>query len=274
MISYKTIVVDSDKTGQRYWKDIITYRELLGFLIWRDVLIRYKQTAIGISWVLIKPIITMVVFTVFFGKIVKVPTDGIPYPILVAIGTLPWQYFSSAIVEISNSLLNSSNLISKVFFPKIFIPFSSATVCFIDFLISFSILIVLIIYYNIGLTYNIIYLPFMCLLMFFSAFGLGLFFSAINVKFRDFKFVVPFIAQLSLYISPVGYNSAIIPPNLKIIYNLNPLVGIIEGFRWIIIPKNDFPIDSVLISIVMISVTTFLGFIYFRKRDTHFADYI
>jgi lipopolysaccharide transport system permease protein len=268
------LIINSNSKNGRYWRDIFAYRELLNFFIWRDLLIRYKQTVIGVSWILIRPIITMIIFTILFGNVVKLPSEGIPYPILVAIGTLPWQFFSNALTDVSNSLINSSSLIGKVYFPKIFIPFSSATVCLIDFLVSLLLLVSLMIFYKVAFSYNLLLIPLLIFLMFFNAFGLGLLFSALNVKFRDFKYIVPFIAQLSLYISPVGYSSTIIPEKYKLIYSLNPLVGIIEGFRWTIVVNKPFPIVELTSSLVIIFIITLFGFMYYKRTESNFADII
>ena len=229
------LVIEAGRTEKQYWKDLWRYRELFYFLAWRDILVRYKQTAIGIAWALIRPFLTMVVFTVVFGQLAKLPDQGVPYPILVFAGMLPWQFFSNALSECSNSLVGNANLISKVYFPRLIVPTSAVIVSFVDFLISGMILLGLMAYYNFLPDWRILTLPFFVLIAFAASMGVGLWMAALTVQYRDFRFVVPFIIQFGLYISPVGFSSSIVPSQWRLLYSINPTVGVIDGFRWAIL---------------------------------------
>src|SRR4030042_3766947 len=229
------LVIEAGKTEGQYWKDIWHYRELFYFLAWRDILVRYKQTVIGMAWSLIRPLLTMVVFTIIFGKLAKLPSGGVPYPILVFAAMLPWQFFSNSLSESSNSLIANANLLSKIYFPRIIMPTSSVIVGLVDFLISSVILALLMIWYKFIPDWRIVTLPFFLMLALFASLGFGLWIAALNVKYRDFRYIVPFIVQFGLYISPVGFSSSIVPDKWRILYSLNPMVGVIDGFRWAIL---------------------------------------
>jgi lipopolysaccharide transport system permease protein len=271
----KEITIEAGKTEQQYWKDLWAYRELFYFLAWRDILVRYKQTAIGVIWALLRPFLTMIVFTIVFGKIANLPSDGAPYPILVFAALLPWQFFSNAFSESSNSLIANSNLISKVYFPRLVIPTSSVIVCFIDFLISGTILSGLMVFYNYWPTWRIVTLPIFILIAFTASMGMGLWIAAMNVKFRDFRYVVPFIVQLGLYISPVGFSSAVIPDKWRLLYSLNPMVGVIDGFRWAILGENTtLYLPGFGLSIALVILTFIYSLIFFRRTERTFADII
>jgi lipopolysaccharide transport system permease protein len=269
------LVIEAGRTEHQYWKDIWHYRELFYFLAWRDILVRYKQTAIGIVWALIRPLLTMVVFTVVFGKIAKLPSDGVPYPILVFAAMLPWQFFANALSECSNSLLSNSNLISKVYFPRLIVPASAVIVSFVDFLISGIILLALMVWYNFIPNWRIITLPLFIVIAFAAAIGGGLWFAALNVQYRDFRYIVPFIVQFGLYVSPVGFSSTVVPEKWRFLYSLNPMVGVIDGFRWAILGGDtSLYWSGFLLSIAIVFFLVISGVWYFRKMERIFADVI
>jgi len=276
MMNNFDIEIVPGKGIKQYWYDLWRYRELFYFLAWRDILVRYKQTVIGIAWSIIRPILTMIVFTIIFGKLAKFPSEGVPYAILVYTATLPWELFSSALIESSNSLIFNANLLSKVYFPRLIVPVSSVMVSVVDFFISFGILIILMIWYQ--FTPNLskmIILPFFLFLAFVTSIGFGLWFAALNVKYRDFRYIVPFIVHFGLYISPVGFSSNIVPEKWRLIYSLNPMVGVIDGFRWAILGNNThFYLPGFLLSNVLILFVFLSGIIYFRRTERTFADII
>jgi lipopolysaccharide transport system permease protein len=269
------LVIEAGRAEHQYWKDLWKYRELFYFLAWRDILVRYKQTVIGVAWALIRPFLTMVVFTVVFGSLAKLPSESVPYPILVFAAMLPWQFFSSALSECSNSLITNANLLSKVYFPRLIVPTSAVIVSFVDFLISGVILIGLMAWYDFIPTWRILTLPIFVLIAFAAAMGVGLWLAALNVEYRDFRYIVPFIAQFGLYISPVGFSSNIVPPQWRLIYSLNPMVGVIDGFRWAILGKEAFIyFPGFLLSIALVFLMLVTGVSYFRKVERTFADVI
>lgn len=276
------IIIEPGTENSNYWKDLWNYRGLFYFLAWRDILVRYKQTVIGVLWSVLRPLITIVVFTIVFNKLGNFPSDsGVPYAIMVCAGMLPWQFFSSAFSESANSLIANSNLLTKVYFPRLIVPASTVIVSFIDFLISFLILIGLFFYYHFIPDWRILFLPLFLLLATITAMGFGLFIAALNVKYRDFRYVIPFIVQFGLYISPVGfssniiYNHANIPQFLKYVYALNPMVGVIDGFRWCILGGNTpLHLPEFLASISISVLFLFIGIWYFRRMEKSFADVI
>ena len=269
------IIVEAGKSGINYWKDLWRYRELFYFLAWRDILVRYKQTVIGIAWSVIRPVLAMIVFTIIFGKIAKLPSGDIPYPILVFTALLPWQFFASAVQEGGNSLVVNASMVSKIYFPRMLIPSSSIIVALVDFLISFIILGVLMAWYKFVPSWRIIFVPAFLFLAILVAFGVILLLSALNVRYRDFKIVLPFIVQFGLYVSPVGFSSDVIPEKWRFIYSMNPMVGVIDGFRWAIIGENvSFYIPGFILSIVLAIVLLIIGILYFRKTERTFADRI
>jgi len=269
------LIIEAGRTDRQYWSDLWRYRELFYFLAWRDILVRYKQTIIGVAWALIRPLLTMVVFTVIFGKIAKLPSNDIPYPILVFAAMLPWQFFANALSECSNSLIGNANLVSKVYFPRLIVPASSVVVSFIDFLISSSILVALMIWYKFVPNWGILMLPFLIMLAFAAALGGGLWFAALNIKYRDFRFIVPFVVQFGLYVSPVGFSSALVPDKWRLLYSLNPMVGVIDGFRWAILgQETSFYMSGFVLSIGIVFILLFSGIWYFRKTERSFADII
>lgn len=273
-MSSEQLVLEAGKTEKQYFKDIWHYRELFYFLAWRDILVRYKQTVIGVLWAVIRPLITMLVFSVVFGKIAKLPSEGIPYPLLVFSAMLPWQFFSSALIDSSNSLIMNSNMISKVYFPRLVMPTSAVIVSFADFMISFSILVVVMAWYRFVPGIQILLLPLFIIIAFIAALGAGLWLCALTVKYRDFRYIVPFIVQLGLYISPVGFSSSVVPQNYRLLYSLNPMVGVIDGFRWAILGNADIYMPGFILSLSIVCITFFSGIWYFRKTEKTFADVI
>ncbi len=274
-LDQKELIIEAGRTEAQYWRDLYRYRELFYFLSWRDILVRYKQTVIGIAWAVLRPFLTMVVFTIVFGKLAKLPSEGAPYPILVFSAVLPWQLFANSLSEASSSLINNANLISKIYFPRLIIPASSVITSFVDFLISGTILILLMIWYQFLPGWRILTLPFFILIAFAASMGCGLWLTALNVKYRDFRYIVPFIVQFGLFISPVGFTSSIVPEKWRLLYSINPMVGVIDGFRWAIIGGETlihWPGFFVSLSLVAILLVT--GVRYFRKTEKTFADVI
>jgi len=274
-MSNRELIIEAGRTERLYWKDLWNYRELFYFLAWRDILVRYKQTVIGIIWALIRPFLIMVVFTVVFGKLAKLPSEGVPYPILVFAAMLPWQFFANAFSESSNSLIGNANLISKIYFPRLVIPTSSVIVSFVDFLISGIILIVLMFWYNFWPSWRFIALPALIVIAFATAMGAGLWIAALNVKYRDFRYIVPFIVQFGLYISPVGFSSSVVPEQYRLLYSINPMVGVIDGFRWAILGSDvSFYLPGFILSIGIVALLLTGGIWFFRKTERTFADII
>jgi lipopolysaccharide transport system permease protein len=271
----QTLVIEAGRTEKHYWLDLWRYRELFYFLAWRDILVRYKQTVIGVAWALIRPFLTMVVFTLVFGKLAKLPSEGVPYPILVFAAMLPWQFFSNALSEASNSLVGNANLISKVYFPRLIMPTSSVITSFADFLISGIILVGLMIWYQFMTGWRVFYLPLFIVIAFAAAMGAGLWLAALNVKYRDFRYIVPFIVQFGLYMSPVGFSSTVVPGKWRLLYSLNPMVGVIDGFRWAILGgESRIYLHGFVLSMVIVGTLLITGILYFRKTEKSFADVI
>ncbi len=269
------LIIEPGRIEKNYWSDLWRYRELFYILAWRDFKVRYKQTVIGVAWSVLRPLLTMVVIVVVFSKLAKLPTEGnAPYAIMALAGLLPWQFFSNALSESSNSLISNTNLFTKVYFPRILIPASSIVLGFVDFLITFAMLLAIMIPYHFVPSMNMIFLPFFFILTFLASFGFGLLMSTLNLKYRDFRFIVPFVVQFGMYISPVAFSSAIVPQKYQLLYSLNPMVGVIDGFRWCII-GGEVPLNltSLLISTVVIIGFTMLGIRYFRKTEKMLADY-
>ena len=269
------LIITPKNTEKNYWHDLLKYKDLFIILTWRDLKVRYKQTVLGVLWSIIKPLISMIVFTVVFGKIANLPTgNNAPYAIMVYAGMLPWYFFSNSLTECANSLVSNQQLISKVYFPRIIIPASTFLTGLVDFLISFGILIGLMIYYKFSPTINIIFIPVFLFIAFLTAFGAGLLLTALNVKFRDFRYIIPFIIQFGLYASPVGFSSTVVPEKWRTLYSLNPMVGVIDGFRWCILGEKNLNLTSVIISLVLTLTLLFLAIKYFRKVEKTFADHI
>jgi len=270
------IIITPEKSIQHLYRELWEYRDLFYFLAWRDFKVRYKQTAIGAAWALVRPLLTMIIFTVVFGKIAKLPSEGeAPYAIMVFAAMLPWYFFATTLGESSNSVVSNSAMISKVYFPRIIVPTASLFVNLIDFFISFVILMVLMIWYQFLPTINILLLPLFLLQAGIAALGLGYLIAALNVKYRDFRYVVPFIVQMGLYISPVGFSSKIIPEEWRLLYSFNPMVGVIDGFRWMILGnKTVLYLPGFFLSIGISLLLFIVGFKYFTKTERQFADTI
>ena len=270
------LVLGPGRTEKNYWSDLWRYRELFIILAWRDISVRYKQTIIGVLWAILRPFLTMVVFTVIFGRVAKLPSDGnAPYALLVFAAMLPWSLFSTSLGEASNSLISNANLISKVYFPRLIIPVATVVTAFVDFIISFVILLGMMIYYQFPPGWNILLLPLFIILALLASLGPGLWITAINVKYRDFRYVIPFITQFGLYVSPVGFSSNIIPEQWRLLYSINPMVGVIDGFRWCILGGVS-PIywPGFAISLSIVAFFLWLGISSFRKMEKTFADLI
>jgi len=265
--------IEPSQSIKHYWSDVWHYKELFGFLAWRDILVRYKQTVVGVAWSLIQPLFTMVVFTIVFGKIAKLPSGSVPYPILVFAALLPWQLFANSLGESSQSIVANGPLVSKVYFPRIIIPASSVIVACVDFIVSFLILLALMFFYEFVPTLKILTVPLFLTLGMMLSFGGGLLISAMNVKYRDFRYVVPFIVQMGLYMSPVGFNSTVISEKWRLIYSLNPMVGVIDGFRWAVLGA-EFYWPGFLLSVLISIAVYYFGFKFFCKAERSFADFI
>jgi len=255
-------------------RDLWEYRELLYFLTWRDIKIRYKQTAFGIAWVVIQPLVAMVIFTIVFGQLAKLPSNGYPYSIFTFTALLPWTLFSGALQRSTASLVSSSNLISKVYFPRLIIPMSATLAPVVDFAISFLILLVMMVYFRIFPNLAILTLPFFILMALATALGVGLWFSALNVRYRDIQFVIPFLIQVWLYASPVAYSSTLVPEKWRWLYNLNPMAGVIEGFRWALLGDASAIGPWILVSFVIVILILGSGLFYFRRVEKGFADVV
>lgn len=251
------------------------YRELFWFLALRDILIKYKQTVIGIAWAVIQPILMMIVFTVIFGKVAKLPSAGIPYPILTFVALLPWQFFADTLAHTSQSVVNNAGMVSKIYFPRLIIPAGTMISGMVNFFISFVILIGLMVWYHVVPSATVLFLPLFFLVAAFASFGAGLWLSALNVKYRDVKYVVPFILQIGMYVSPVGFLSSIVPGKYIFVYSLNPMVGVIDGFRWCLLGGKVIPYwPGVWLSVVTVVVLLVTGVYYFRNMERTFADVI
>ena len=255
-------------------KAVYRYRELLYFLVWRDVLVRYKQAAIGVAWVVLQPLLTMVVFTIIFGQFAKLPSDGLPYPIFSFTALLPWNYFAQAISRSGISLVSNANLISKIYFPRLIVPISGALGPLVDFAISFIILLGMMAWYGIAPTWGVLALPFLTLLAVVTAVAVSLYLSALNVKYRDVGHAIPFLVQFWMYASPVVYSVSIIPPKWRLLYSLNPMVGVIEGFRWALLGKERPDYGVMAVGVVVASVLLLGGLVYFKRTERFFADII
>ncbi len=270
------LLIEAGKTEQRYWRDIWSYRELFLILAWRDIAVRYKQTALGVIWAVLRPILTMVIFVIVFNKLAKLPLDSkTPYAIFVFAALLPWYFFSTALADSSGSMVTNSNLVSKVYFPRIIIPTAAVLVACVDFAISLMILALLILLHRYSIDWQILTLPFFCIILLIFTWSLGIFFAALNVRYMDFKFVIPFLIQIGLYISPIGFSSSIIPDEWRYIFYLNPLVGIIDGFRWAILDENSpLNITALAFTIAECTLMFILSVKYFRKLEKNIADTI
>jgi lipopolysaccharide transport system permease protein len=270
------IVIEAGRRERNYWLDLWRYRELFRVLAWRDLSVRYKQTVIGVLWALIRPFLTMVVFTIIFGQIARLPSDGTaPYPLMVLAGILPWTLFSTGLSEASNSLINNAYLISKVYFPRLIVPTATVVVALVDFLISLAILVMMMGWYQFLPGWQILVLPVFVLLAFFASVGPALWITALNVKYRDFRYIIPFIVQFGLYVSPVGFSSSVVPEQWRLLYSLNPMVGVIDGFRWCILGgQSELYAPGLAMSIGVTAFFLWFGIHRFRMMEKSFADLI
>jgi lipopolysaccharide transport system permease protein len=255
-------------------RELWEYRELLYFLTWRDIKVRYKQTVLGAAWAIIQPFMTMVVFTLFFGNLAKVPSDGIPYPIFSYAALVPWTFFANGLTNSSNSLVQSANLIKKIYFPRLTMPIATVLSGVVDFVLSFIVLLGMMLVYGIVLTANVIWLPLFLLLALVTSLGVGLWLSAMNVQFRDVRYVVPFLTQLWMFATPIAYPSSIVPEQWQTLYALNPMVGVVEGFRWALLGTDTAPGPMVMVSSVAAVVILISGAYYFRRMEKTFADVV
>lgn len=255
-------------------KELWAYRELLYFLVWRDVKVRYKQTALGVSWAIIQPVFTMVIFSLFFGRLAKMPSDGIPYPLFSYAALVPWTFFSHGLTLASNSLVGSANLIKKVYFPRLAIPIASVTSGAIDFVIAFIVLLGMMIYYGIVPTLNVIWLPLLLLITFVTSLGVSLWLSALNVQFRDVRYMIPFLTQLWLFATPIAYPSSLLSEPWRTLYSLNPMVGVVEGFRWALLGTDTAPGPILIVSSLAALALLVGGAFYFRRLEKTFADVV
>jgi lipopolysaccharide transport system permease protein len=270
------LVIEPGRTEKNYWTDLWRYRELFYILAWRDISVRYKQTAIGVVWAVLRPFLAMLICTIVFGRIARLPSNGIPYPILVLAAMLPWQFFANSLLESSNSLVLNERLVSKVYFPRLIIPAGSLITSLVDLAISAGLMAVLLIWFRYLPDWRILALPLFTVLAFLAALGPGLFLAALTVKYRDFRYVLPFVSQFGLFISPVGFSSDVIPAQWRLVYSLNPLVGVIDGFRWAICRggPNGLYLPGFALSLVVIFLLLLSGIWYFRKTEKSFADVI
>ena len=270
------IVIEPGRHERNYWSDLWRYRELFRVLAWRDLAVRYKQTVIGVAWAVIRPLLTMVVFTVIFGRIAKLPSDGsAPYPLMVFAGMLPWTFFATGLSEASNSLVNNANLISKVYFPRLIVPTATVIVAFVDFLITFAMLALLMAWYRFLPGWRMLFLPGFVVLAFVASMGPALWITALNVKYRDFRYVIPFIVQFGLYVSPVGFSSIVVPEEWRLLYSVNPMVGVIDGFRWCILGgQARLYLPGLVASVLVAGFFLWFGIRRFRTTEKSFADLI
>jgi lipopolysaccharide transport system permease protein len=270
------LIIEPGRAERHYWRDLWNYRELFSVLARRDISVRYKQTVIGASWALIRPLLTVVIFTVVFGNLAKLPSDGAtPYALMVFAGMLPWSFFSTALADASSSIVSNANLISKVYFPRLIVPIAAVMTAFVDFLISFAVLVGLLLWYQFIPGWNILLLPAFMLTACLASLGIGAWITALNVKYRDFRYAIPFILQLSLYLSPVGFSSSMIPEAWRLLYSLNPMVGVIDGFRWCLLGgESQLYLPGVGLSFCVTMLLLWVGLRQFRRMEKSFADLI
>ncbi len=269
------LIIEAGKAEQHYWRDLWRFRELFYFLSWRDIIVRYKQTSIGVLWAILRPVLTAAVFVLVFGRLAKMPSEGVPYPLLVFAAMLPWQFFSSALTEASNSMIANANMISKIYFPRLIVPGSAIIVALVDFAISLVLLALLMVFYQIVPTWRLLLLPVFTGIAFGAAFGAGLWLAALNVKYRDFRHVLPFLVQFGLYVSPVGFSSSVVPGQWRALYSINPMVGVIDGFRWSITgAQSAIYGPGFAVSLVLVLAIGVSGLWYFRRTERAFADII
>jgi lipopolysaccharide transport system permease protein len=268
------LVLEAGRAERHYWRDLWRYRELFLILAWRDLAVRYKQTVIGIAWAVIRPLLTMLIFTFIFGRIAKLHSDGAaPYPVMVFAGLMPWMLFSTILSEASNSLVANANLIGKVYFPRIIVPSATVVVALVDFAITFCLFLALMVWFRFAPDWRILLLPFFIVLAVLASLGPALFITALNVKYRDFRYIIPFIVQFGTYVSPVGFSSAVVPKTWRLLYSLNPVVGVIDGFRWCLLGgQAQLYLPGFALSLGVVAAVLWLGIAYFRMTERSFAD--
>jgi lipopolysaccharide transport system permease protein len=255
-------------------RDLWEYRELLHFLAWRDLSIRYKQTVLGVAWAIIQPLLTMLVFTIFFGRLAKIPSDGVPYPIFSYAALVPWTFFANGLTQASQSLLRDTSLITKVYFPRLIIPIASVLGGLVDFALEFAVLLALMAFYGIAPTVNVLWLPFLVLLALGTLLGAGLWLSALNVKFRDVRYIAPFLVQIWFFATPVVYPSNLVPASWRLLYGINPMAGVVEGFRWALLGTQTRPGPMLAVSALAAAALLLSGALYFRRMEKTFADVV
>ncbi len=274
--SQRVLILEAGRTERNYWSDLWSYRELFAILAWRDVAVQYKQTVIGVAWAVIRPLLTMIIFTVVFGTLAKLPSEGsAPYPVMVMAGMLPWFLFSTILSQAANSLVSNSNLIGKVYFPRLIVPAASSIVALVDFAVTFVLLLGLMVILGFFPSWQILLLPFFVVLAVFAALGPALILASLNVRYRDFRFIVPFIVQFGMYVSPVGFASSVVPDNLRLIYSMNPVVGVIDGFRWCLLGgQAQIYWPGFALSLLLVAFFLWLGVRTFRATEKTFADLV
>jgi lipopolysaccharide transport system permease protein len=269
------LLIEAGRSEKNYWGDLWRYRELFYILAWRDISVRYKQTVIGVAWAVLRPFLAMVVFVIVFGRIAKLPSNGIPYPILVFAAMLPWQFFANSLSESSTSLVVNTNLVSKVYFPRMIIPAGAVITSLVDLLVSAALLGLLMLWFRFMPDWRLLTLPLFTLMALLAALGPGLLLTALTVKYRDFRYIIPFIVQFGLFLSPVGFSTDVIPANWRLLYSLNPVVGVIDGFRWAICRgESQIYLPGFALSLLVIFSFLWIGIWYFRKTEKGFADVI
>lgn len=273
--SLALVTIDSTRSGLgQSGRELWAYRDLLRFLVWRDVSVRYKQTVLGAAWAVLQPLSTMLIFTMLFGRLAGMPSDGVPYPIFSFCALLPWQFFATGVTNATSSLVGSASLLTKVYFPRLLIPVASVAPALADFGLSFGVLLAMLAYYQIVPTWNVLWLPVFFALSLVTTLGLGIWLSALNVEYRDVRYVVPFLIQFSLFASPIGYPSRLVPEGWRLLYGLNPLAGVIEGFRWALLGTPGAPVRLVAVSTVTALALLIGGLVYFRRVEEEFADVV
>lgn len=268
------LIIEPGRSERRYWRDLWRYRELFLMLAWRDLAVRYRQTVIGVAWAVVRPVAPLIVFSVLFGRLAKFPSDGVPYPLFVLAAMLPWQFFASALSEAGGSLVENERLISKIYFPRMVVPASAVIVSLADFLICGGLLAGLLVWYGFVPPWQIVTLPLFTALAFVAALGPGLLLTTLNVSYRDFRYVIPFLVQVGLYVSPVGFGSSVVPEGWRLVYALNPMVGVIDGFRWALLGTGDLYWPGLLVSVAVAGLLLVAGVAAFRKMERGFADVI
>jgi lipopolysaccharide transport system permease protein len=274
--SERVLVLEAGRAERNYWADLWVYRELFAILAWRDVAVQYKQTVIGASWAVVRPLLTMIIFTFVFGHLAKLPSEGdVPYPVLVMAGMLPWFLFSTILNNASNSLVQNANLIGKVYFPRLIVPVASAVVALVDFVITLALLLIMMLAFGLLPDWRLVCLPAFVVLAVLASLGPALILTALNVKYRDFRFIIPFIVQFGLYVSPVGFSSSIVPEQWRLLYAMNPVVGVIDGFRWCLLGgETQIYWPGFAVSLMVTGVFLWWGIVTFRATEKTFADLV